>query len=88
MLSKCPAGTALRDTQLLSDMLDTETATRGAQKVSPHGLLQDDLAQGQVGYGAPQAGVFGFEFLEAFDLTCPIGSDLPTWSLGSWDRLC
>ena len=41
---------------------------RGSE-VSPCGLLQDHLVQGQVRYGAPQAGVFGFEFLEAFDLT-------------------
>ena len=41
---------------------------RGSE-VSPCGLPQDDLVQGQVRYGAAQAGVFGFEFLEAFDLT-------------------
>ena len=32
MLSECLAGTALRDTQLLSDMLDAKTVTCGAQK--------------------------------------------------------
>ena len=32
VLPECSAGTALRDAQFISDMLDTETAARGAQK--------------------------------------------------------
>ena len=40
---------------------------RGSE-VSPCGFLQDHLVQGQIRHGAAQTGVFGFEFLEAFDL--------------------